>query len=258
MSSPFLINVHFCFETEERIYFAFPYIQGEELSYTIKTNKNFDEEKVKFYSAIIALSLDYLHNNGIDYRFFNSKNIIIDKDGYLKIVPFHIGKIFNVNNNYKNAKKILEKYKNEYTPPEIFLDDNTQNIKAADWWNLGVIIFEMIYTIPPFIADDKDMKNMVTTTELKFPINPKISDNLKDLITKLLNKNYEERLGFQNGLADIKSHEFFKDFNFEELLEKKIEPPYKPTIGDILENNKKIEEKFTYEDLKKNGIFISY
>jgi serum/glucocorticoid-regulated kinase 2 len=258
MSSPFLINVHFCFETEERIYFAFPYIQGEELSYTIKTNKNFDEEKVKFYSAIIALSLDYLHNNGIDYRFFNSKNIIIDKDGYLKIVPFHIGKVFNVNNNYKNAKKILEKYKNEYTPPEIFLDDNTQNIKAADWWNLGVIIFEMIYTIPPFIADDKDMKNMVTTTELKFPINPKISDNLKDLITKLLNKNYEERLGFQNGLADIKNHEFFKDFNFEELLEKKIEPPYKPTIGDILENNKKIEEKFTYEDLKKNGIFISY
>jgi serum/glucocorticoid-regulated kinase 2 len=255
---PFLINVHFCFETEERIYFAFPYIQGEELSYTIKTNKNFDEEKVKFYAAIIALSLDYLHNNGIDYRFFNSKNIIIDKDGYLKIVPFHIGKIFNVNNNYKNAKKILEKYKNEYTPPEIFLDDNTQNIKAADWWNLGVIIFEMIYTIPPFIADDKDMKNMVTTTELKFPINPKISDNLKDLITKLLNKNYEERLGFQNGLADIKNHEFFKDFNFEELLEKKIEPPYKPTIGDILENNKKIEEKFTYEDLKKNGIFISY
>lgn len=253
MTFPFLINVTFCFETNSRLYFAFQYIQGEELFYNMKKNKNFDEERVRFYAGLIGLTLDYLHNNGIEYKFFNTKNIIIDKDGYLKIVPFHIGKIFTVSNN----NKILEKYKNEYTPPEIFLEENTQNVKAADWWNLGIILFEMIYTVPPFLAYDKEMKNIVTNTKLKFPLNPKISDNLKDLITKLLDKNPEQRLGYQNGIEDIKSHEFFKDFDFEALLEKKIEPPYKPNIEDIKDNNKKLEEKFTYEDLKKTGIIIS-
>ena len=257
MNFPFLINVTYCFETDDRLYFAFPYIQGEELFYNVKINKNLDEEKVKFYAGIIALTLDYLHKNGIEYKFFNSKNILIDKDGYLKIVPFHIGKLFKIHDNNKKTKKILEQYKNEYTPPEIFLEENTQNIKAADWWNLGVIIFEMIYGTQPFLAAQNEMKAMIETSELKFPLNPQISDNLKDLITKLLNKKYEERLGYQNGFEDIKNHIFFKDFNFEELLKKQLQPPYKPTIGDIMEMNKKIEEKFTYEDLKKSGILNS-
>ena len=79
---------------------------------------------------------------------------------------------------------------------------------------------------------------------------------MKDLITKLLNKNYEERLGYQNGFEEIKQHEFFKDFNFDELLNKNIQAPYIPNIGDTFSKNKKIKMKFTYDDLKKSGIII--
>ena len=53
---PFLINPYFCFETEDRIYFAFPYIQGEELLYYIKINKFLEEETIKLYSAISTFS----------------------------------------------------------------------------------------------------------------------------------------------------------------------------------------------------------
>jgi hypothetical protein len=150
---PFLIRVDFCFETDDRIYFVFPYIQGEELSYNLEILKNLNEEKVKFYSGIIGLTLEFLHNNGIEYKLFDSKNILIDKNGYLNLVPFHIGKILNLKNN-TDTKKILEKYKNEYCPPEIFKEGDTINKKAADWWNLGVIMYEMIYSIPPFYSDD--------------------------------------------------------------------------------------------------------
>ena len=258
MNFPFIINVHFCFETEDRLYFAFPYIQGEELDYNLKINKNFNEEKIKFYAAIIALTLDYLHNNGIEYKFFNLKNILIDSDGYLKIVPFHIGKIFDIKNVNNKMNNISEKYINEYSPPEIYAEGESNIIKAADWWNLGAIIFEMIYGIPPFFSENySEMKNIITNKELKFPTNFIISENLKDLIKKLLNKKYEERLGYNNGLEEIKNHEFFKDFKFDDLLKKKIEPPFKPNIGEILESKNKIEEKFTYDDLKKNGIINS-
>jgi len=254
---PFLIRVDFCFETDDRIYFAFPYIQGEELAYNLEIFKNLNEEKVKFYSGIIGLTLDFLHKNGIEYKLFDSKNILIDKSGYLNMVPFHLGKILKLKNN-NDTKKILDKYKNEYCPPEIFQESDSINIKTADWWNLGVIIYEMIYNIPPFYSDDdSDMKDMIINNELQFPNEPQILDSLKDLITKLLNKNYEERLGYQNGFEEIKNHEFYKGFNFDDLLNKNIQAPYTPNIGDTFSKNKKIKMKFTYGDLKKSGILNS-
>ena len=254
---PFLVNVNFCLETDDRIYFVFSYIQGENLFYNIYKNKNLDEEKIKFYSSIIGLTFDYLYKNGIEYNSFSSKNILIDKDGYLKLIPFHIGTIFPIKKNDKNKyKKIVEKYKNEYSPPEIFLENDKCRGKSTYWWNLGILIFEMIYSITPFFTDvDEELKIIITNNELKFPKNPKISESLKDLISKLLNKKVEERLGYQNGFEDIKKHEFFKDYNFDQLLSKEIEPSYKPLINSILENNKKIEGRFTYEDLKKCANF---
>jgi len=254
---PFIFDIHFCFQTDDRIYFASSYIQGEEFYYNLKTNPNYNEEKVKFYSGIITLTLDYLHTNGIEYNFFNSKNILIDKDGYLKLVPFHMGKLFKIK-NIKETKRMLNRFKNEYSSPEIFLDGDLIDTKSADWWNLGVIIFEMIYNVPPFYSDDDNrIKEMITKKELKFPENPKISESLKDLINKLLKKNYKERLGYQNGFEDIKNHEFFKDFSFKDLLEKKIKAPYKPSIGNIIDDNKKFEKVYTFEDLKRYEILTS-
>ena len=96
-----------------------------------------------------------------------------------------------------------------------------------------------------------------TKKELKFPESPKISESLKDLIKKLLKKDYRERLGYQNGFEDIKKHEFFKGFNFKDLLEKKIKAPHKPIIGNILDDNKKYEKIYTFEDLKRCEILTS-
>ena len=250
LNHPFLINPQFCFETNDRIYFGFSYIQGEELSYHIETCKNINEEKVKFYAGILILLIDYLHNNGIIFRDFTTNSIIIDKEGYFKLTPFHIEKVFDI------KKEICEKIeKNEYNSPEYLSGENKEKLKGADWWTLGVIIFEMIYGVPPFYVEDSDkIKDFINKTELKFPRNPAISLSTRDLIRKLLNKKYEERIGYNNGLEEFKKHDFFKDFNFDNLLQKKMESPYKPKIGKILDNNKKIEEKYTFEDLIKNGL----
>ena len=184
INHPFIMSVIFCFETNERLYLGTPYIQGEDLSYHIKANKNFNEEKVKFYAASLILALDYLHKNEIIYRNFIPSNVIIDKDGYIKLTPCHLEHILKMKN------EILSKIeKNEYTSPECLSDNCSEDAKGGDYWNLGVVIFEMIYGIPPFFTDDpNELKNFIQKTELKFPKNPPISDTTKDLIKKLLNK----------------------------------------------------------------------
>ena len=249
----FLNNVEFCFQSEEKLYFAFPYIEGELLYNHIKQEKNIDEKKVKFYSGIIALCIKYLHNNNISNKNFSSKNIFINKDGYLKVIPFHLISILPLKKDYNEI--ISQKYKNEYTPPEIYLNLNI-NKKICDWWNLGILIFEMVYGVPPFYSEVNDeLKNIICDKEIIFPEKPTISESCKDLIKNLLKKKYEERLGFKNDFDEVRNHEFFKEINFSDLTNKKIGSPYKPQIIDIEnEGIKKIKKRFTYDDLIKNGI----
>ena len=253
---PFIINVDFCYDTANKIYFAFPYIEGEEFSYYLQVKKRLDEGTIKFYAGILALTFDFCTTLEIENKSFTPRNIIINKDGYLQLIPFHVGSIFNIKTHQQ--KKILNKYKNEYSAPELFLEDDSLNRKGAFWWNLGILIYEMFYGITPFYTTkDDEMGNIITNGELKFPENSGISENLKDLIKKLLNKKFEERLGYQNGISDIKSHDFFKDLNFEELKNKKLKAPYMPVINnDLLTNNNNLKEKYTYEDLKKAKVYF--
>ena len=249
--SIFLNNVEFCFQTEEKFYFAFPYIEGELLYTFIKKEKNLDEKKVKHYSAIIALSIKFLHERKITNNNFSSKNIFIDKDGYLKIIPFHLGKILPLKKDYYDI--ISLKYYNEYTAPEIYLNLDI-NKKICDWWNLGILIFEMVYGITPFFSEfNTNLKKIICNDEIKFPNKPTISKECKDLIRKLLNKKYKERLGFNNDFNEIRKHDFFKEINFNDLNDRKIESCYKPIVDDIQLEESKMN-KFTFEDLYKNNI----
>ena len=94
---------------------------------------------------------------------------------------------------------------------------------------------------------------MHTRCDVRFPDKPIISESCKNLIKSLLNKKYNERLGFKDGFNDIKKHEFFKGFNFDAISKKKVESPYKPKIIDIKNGNiNKNKIMFTYEDLVKN------
>ncbi len=130
---------------------------------------------------------------------------------------------------------------------------NRQN-ENSDIWNLGIIIYEMIYGVPPFYSFDiNNLSQIIEKNELKFPTDIQISESLKNLIKKLLDKNPDKRLGNNNDFIEIKNQDFFKDFNFDELLNKKIESPYKPYF-DINFKNKTFENKYSYEDLSNSEL----
>ena len=248
LNHDFLVNITLCYETFERIYFFSEYIQNEDLFYHIhfsknKNNENINENKIRFFAASIIIALEYLHKIGIVYRDLTPRNILINKDGYIKITPFSFEQIFTMKNDCCNKIK-----KNEYTSPEAL--NNKQN-EFSDFWNLGEIIYEMIYGIPPFYSlESNNLNEIINKNKLKFPNNVEISENLKNLVEKLLEINFETRIGYFSDFEKIKNHDFFKGFNFDDLLNKKIESPYKPSFDDNL-TSKTFQEIYNYEDLVK-------
>ena len=247
LDHPFLVGMVFCFQTEERIYFVMPFVQGGELFQHLRVSKFFKEDKVRFYAASIGLALDYLHNKGIIYRDIKPENILIGEDGYLKLIDFGMAKIVK-----DNEKATSFCGTPEYLAPEIITGEGHN--RSADWWSYGILIFEMLCGIPPFYSENNEkMYELITSAELKFPKKIPLSDNTKDLLKKLLVKKQHNRLGAKNGFEEIKIHPFFDGFDFNALLEKKLPPPYKPVLKGTLDVAN-FDEEFTSEDVVTSAI----
>ena len=85
--------------------------------------------------------------------------------------------------------------------PEIISHKESKN---ADWWSLGFFLFMMLYGRYPFYSSKS-----ILTGKVKFLENIEISEDAKDIILKLLEKDPIKRLGSHNGIEDIKNHPFF-------------------------------------------------
>ena len=248
INHPFIINLIFCFQTEERINFVMPFIPGGELFQHLKKLKHFGELKAKFYAAQIALAIQHLHDKGYIYRDLKPENILMDEKGYLRITDFGL------------AKKIKEGEKAnsfcgtpEYLAPEII--NGVGYDKNVDWWSFGILLYEMICGIPPFYLQDLNKMYFLIKNEknIKFDKKFLVSKDAKDVITKLLEKNVEDRLCSHYGLEELKNHPFFKSVDFDALLRKEIEAPFLPRINSKTDVQN-FDEIFTNENLEMSNI----
>ena len=239
---PFLCGLIFCFQTEDRIYFIMPFLSGGELFQHLRKFRTFDEEKVQFYGAQIALGLEYLHKKGIIYRDLKPENILMDDKGYLCLADFGMAKKLK-----ENEKAMSFCGTPEYLAPEVISMEGHD--KSDDWWSFGILLFEMLCGLPPFYVENLDrMYELIKNSPVKFPKKIKLKEETKDIIRKLLEKNPKDRLGSQRGLEEIKEHPFFKTLDFDLIEQKKIPAPFIPE----LENNTDVQyfdEEFTSEEV---------
>ena len=251
--SPFLLTLSFFKQTSERVYFITPFIKGGDLYHKLKTDIFLSEELVRFYTAQIAVAIQDLHDLGFAYRDLKPENILIDEDGYIKLCDFGASvkmKGTEKENTFAGSP--------EYAPPEMICREG--HTFMCDWWSFGILLYELLYGNTPFYnVDQFRMYDLIKNGSIAFPkciivdgkeIKYKVSDDAKDLICKLLEKDPGIRIG-RKGLKEIKKHPFFSMLRFSTIRNKKLKPPFKPKIEG--ENNEEeYLNNFEEEFLKMN------
>ncbi|XP_031747365.1 serine/threonine-protein kinase N1-like isoform X2 [Xenopus tropicalis] len=123
------------------------YLPGGDMLDFIKSVE-LEEPDVMFYTACIVLGLEALHQLGIVHRDLKLENLLLDRDGYLKIVDFGLSKD---RFGYSDRTKTMCGTKT-YMAPEIYLKLGYG--MAADWWALGITVYVMLLYELPFNHKD--------------------------------------------------------------------------------------------------------
>lgn len=219
ISHPFLIHLKESIETEKSFHFLMEFANGGDLYLHLSKIKKFPENTAKFYTAEIILAIGYLHSLNIIYRDLKLENLLLDVDGHIKIVDFGLSLEGPIRSNRLCGTP-------EYLAPEVIT--HNEYTRAVDWWALGVILYEMLCGCCPFRhAARENLFIRIRFQNLIFPLC--VSGNAEKLMKALMEKKPERRLG--SDVMDAKSvmrHPFFEGLDFCDLLEKKIETPFKP------------------------------
>lgn len=231
------------------LYLLSEYIAGGELFSLIKKTHGLTLESTHFYICQIIKFFSKLHSKNIVYRDLKPENILISNNGYIKIIDFDYAKEINENKTYTFVGTP------EYMAPEI-IRLTGHNI-MSDYWSLGVLIYECLTGISPFLNEDP-IYLYENILNCKYQLPKGMDNNAKDLIRKLFNLNPKTRMGgISQCFCNIKSHPFMtsityntKDFNCQV-----IKAPFIPEIEDNMDHrnfvsiNTKIPDDEDNEDI---------
>ncbi|XP_013401008.1 ribosomal protein S6 kinase alpha-5 [Lingula anatina] len=242
--SPFLVTLHYAFQTDAKLHLILDYVNGGELFTHLYQREQFREPEVKIYIGEIVLALETLHKLGIIYRDIKLENILLDKDGHVVLTDFGLSKEFLPHEKSQRTYSFCGTI--EYMAPEVVRGGTVGHNFTVDWWSLGVLTYELLTGASPFTVDgEKNSQSEISKRILKCqpPMPREFSPEVRDFILKLLTKDPKKRLG-ADGSEDVKAHPFFKNINWDDLANKLIAAPFKPKIKHD-EDTSNFSEEFT-------------
>ncbi|KAL3267904.1 hypothetical protein HHI36_007043 [Cryptolaemus montrouzieri] len=235
---PFIVDLKYAFQTGGKLYLILEYLSGGELFMHLEREGIFLEDCAIFYLAEIILAIEHLHGKGIIYRDLKPENILLDAQGHVKLTDFGLCKehIYEGTVTHTFCGTI------EYMAPEILT--RSGHGKEVDWWSLGALMYDMLTGAPPFTAENRK-KTIEKILKGKLNLPPYLTADAKDLIRKLLKRQVAARLGSPpDDAKGIKQHSYFKAINWEDVVNKKLDPPFKPTLRSS-EDVSQFDTKFT-------------
>jgi serine/threonine protein kinase len=228
---PYIVCLRYAFQSDEKLYLITDYYSGGSLFYHLRKARGFSENRARFYAAELLLALSHLHANHIIYRDLKLENVLMDHHGHIALTDFGLSK--------ENVDDVFEMQLStfcgtaEYIAPELLKGQKYG--AAVDWWSFGVLLYEMLGFKTPFF--DKNRKLMfynIINNEPQWQSH--FSERATSCLRGLLMKPPTRRLGSGvEGDREIKQHPFFAPIDFEKLAEKKLEPPFRPEVKNILD-----------------------
>jgi cGMP-dependent protein kinase len=224
------------FETAKSVYMLTELITGGELHGAIrKIPTVLTCAQAQFYIGSLVLVLEALADRMIVYRDLKPENVMLDSQGYLKLVDFGIAKKLEEG----KAQTFSVIGTPHYMAPEV-LNGRGYGLEV-DIWSLGVLLYELVCGYLPF-ADDKDDPTEVCQAVLKAPLKfpRRYKDQVgKDVMEGMMTRQPKKRLGCGiNSWEDIKQHSYFRvgyeDLSkrgitlFTKIMGRELEPPWKP------------------------------
>ena len=262
-----IVELKFSFQDQKYLYLGMEFLPGGDLMTLLMSRDILPEEDAKFYAAEMVLAIESVHEMDCIHRDLKPDNVLIDKDGHIKLSDFGLSKKLefilndqknNNNNSLKNRKlkefnkkhasyaEQFNEFKNlknrkkreyaystvgtpDYIAPEVFTRKGYG--QEIDWWSLGIIMFEMMIGYPPFYSESSTetcKKILDWKNNLEIKPEVNISKEAIDILKKLIN-DPEKRLG-RNGADEIKKHPFFKNIDWQHIKETMV-PPFIPELN---------------------------
>jgi len=278
---PWVVKLHYSFQDEKNLYLVMEYLPGGDLMTVLMKRDILSEDETRFYIAETALAIDAVHRLNYVHRDLKPDNILLDRDGHVKLSDFGLCKAFGdapvpymeqyekatkEESGTAHAKENVRKlraaqpavvdakrtwkernrklaYSTVGTPDYIAPEVFAQTGygQECDWWSLGVIMYECLVGYPPFYAEDP----MATCR--------KIVNYKKTLVfppEANLSKESEELIralicdaGHRLTFEGIKAHAFFRGLDWNTMRQQR--PPIIPAVKDETDtqNFDKFEEK---------------
>jgi len=233
---PLIVRLIATFQDEHSVYFLMENLTGGDLFTAIRDIGMLNEEQTLFFGASIVLAIEYLHSRGVMYRDLKPENVMLQGNGYLKLVDMGCCS--------RKARSYTFVGTPEYIAPEVILGKGYD--KAIDWWSVGVIMHEMICGPLPFGEGSGDLDPLEVMREVlekPLAIPKKVAPEASDLLTSLLERSPEQRLGSStfHWRNEVREHQFFDLLQWDAILEQSTLPPYVPEAPDHSDAGSEVE-----------------
>ncbi|XP_034938189.1 uncharacterized protein [Chelonus insularis] len=196
---------------EDNLYLVFELVQkGEVLQ--LPTDKPLDEETARTNFRDVVLGVEYLHYQRIVHRDIKPSNLLVDSEGHVKVADLGVSAELRASGELLSGSAGTP----AFAAPETTVPGAQYSGTLCDVWSMGVTLYSLVTGKVPWDGSGSiiGVQAAVRTEPLRFPEKPELSEDLRDLITRMLTKDPAVRCSLQ----EIKTHRWLTNHGKEPLL----------------------------------------